>query len=53
MGNETIVIMVSCRVMRKTELLRLPQRASAVFDDPAVAGDWLNSPNARFAAMRR
>jgi len=35
--------------MRKTELLRLAQltrRASAVFDDPAAAGDWLNSPNA-------
>ena len=35
--------------MRKTELLRLAQltrRASAVFDDPAAAGDRLNSPNA-------
>ncbi len=49
-GNEVILIVVSRRVMRKKiELLRLAQltrRASEVFDDPAAAGDWLNSPNA-------
>ena len=39
--------MVRCRVMRKTELLRLAQltrRASAVFDDPAAATLRGNAP---------
>ncbi len=48
-NNEATVIMVSHRVIGKTELLRLAQltpSATQVFDDPAAAVDWLKSPNA-------